>query len=809
MRVKVLFVVGILLLVGYRPAAGAPAGTVGEGPFAESRNVSAARVAGRGGFADVQISRDDDVGLFSTIGVGFTSKLSDEADVRVTLADGSMTEWRTVHLAIDDGPDHGSAEGASIASAPVWVGRAIGYEIRFPADATDLSVHLVRPGRDAAPVGAAGIGTTTSDAIGLAGVNSRSVWGARTPKIHPALARAERGAQMVVVHHTFTPGNGYTAADMPKLMRDLQAYDMDVRHYDDLGYNVIVDQFGGIWEGRFGGLDQPVVGAQAKGFNEVSMGVVVIGDFVDRVPPAAVVDSVARLAAWKLTLEGYDPTSTITLNEGDTEGHPAHPFPLTLPRIVGHRDVGQTACPGKIWDALPEIRTKAAQYALEAAGDVVAVPGNRSVAIAGEVPEAEAASGVIVTVDRVVVDSIEPAAMVADVQSGTAAPIRDFTTTAAISPGWHRICAFTRRTDGLGALIDCTTTEVIDPGLNAIRPSRILDTRSETMLKRGEVRSLQVAGKGRVSERATSAVLNLTATQPATAGWLATFPCSSGVPGTTSNVNFAVGATVAGMAMVRLDASGTVCLTSNTDVHVVVDATAWFGDDTSYLAVTPERLIDTRITKKRLAAGVPLQVALADRRPPNVGSVAVNLTATAPARAGWMVVYPCDESPGGTSSANFAAGETRANLAVSKLAANGSVCVLANVATDVVIDLSGWFPTGRFHPMAPKRLLDTRLVAKGRLTDDDTIELPIRAQQGIPETATAVLVNLTATDSKQPGWLSSFPCATLWPGTSSVNFDAAAAVPNLTLTQVGKNGCLRVSTLVATDVVADAVGWFE
>ena len=724
------------------------------------------------------------------------------------LAAGTWGPWQTLEEGDDEGPSAGTAEHASsrVATSAVWVGRATGYELRFPADATDRQVHLIQNSvRYVQQARVAAAAAAADAAPGMPSVHSRTEWGARAPKIHPAIGNRAEGVRMVVVHHTAIPTNNYTQAEVAEMVRGYQAYDMDVRHYDDLGYNVMIDKFGGIWEGRFGGLDQNVVGAQAKGFNEVSMGIAVIGNYVDVAAPQAVIDSVAALAGWKLTMEGYRPDSTITLTAGETEGHPAHPFPLVLPRIVGHTDVGQTQCPGRIWNALPEIRRKADLVYQAATGSMtVTADSSRTLHIETAIPEADLADGVRLLVDRRVVGA--PSAVRR--RANRAGEVSVAVATGALI-GPHRVCAFSA-TSGVGRLIGCASTNVQDPGLNAIRPSRILDTRDagQTALRGGEIRRVKIGGTRRVPINATAAAVNLTATGGSANGWLSIFPCTQ-APGTTSNLNFNAKQTVAGLAFTQLDEAGTACISSNTNVDVVIDATAFFLDSTTFASIVPFRLLDTRTTGARLEAGVARRIPVrgpADLEP-TATAAALNLTAVNPSRAGWLTLYPCDASPSGTSSLNFVAGQTVANLSVGALSADGSVCLLANVATDVVIDVAGSFPVGRFHPMTPFRLLDTRLVAKSRLTDDDTIELPVRGRAGIPADATAVFINLTAVGAKDAGYLSAYPCAELWPGTSSVNHDKTTPVANLTLTKIGINDCLRITNMSETDVIADVVGW--
>ena len=77
--------------------------------------------------------------------------------------------------------------------------------------------------------------------------------------------------------------------------------------WNDIGYNFLVDRFGTVYEGRYGGVDKNVVGAHALGFNRGSVGVAVVGTYTDAAPPQAAMDALTRLLAWRLDLAHVDP----------------------------------------------------------------------------------------------------------------------------------------------------------------------------------------------------------------------------------------------------------------------------------------------------------------------------------------------------------------------------------------------------------------------------------------------------------------------------------------------------------------------
>lgn len=164
--------------------------------------------------------------------------------------------------------------------------------------------------------------------------------------------------QAAVVHHSYIPGSDYTAEEVPKLIQGVFQFHHGERKWDDIGYNFFVDKFGGVYEGRKGGAALPISGAHTAGFNGLTFGVCVLGDYRFTPPPEPALSSLAKLLAWKLALHGVPATGTVTLTTADG----AKSF--SVDRICGHRDLnpGGTECPGQaLYDLLPQLRLKVAK----------------------------------------------------------------------------------------------------------------------------------------------------------------------------------------------------------------------------------------------------------------------------------------------------------------------------------------------------------------------------------------------------------------------------------------------------------------
>ncbi|MFC8388311.1 peptidoglycan recognition protein [Streptomyces sp. NPDC057238] len=194
-------------------------------------------------------------------------------------------------------------------------------------------------------------------------ITSRAAWGA-DESISPEEPGYLPGGKIkaVVVHHT-AESNDYTCAQAPAVVRGIYAYHVKQLGWKDVGYNFLVDKCGTVYEGRKGGVDRPVMGAHAYGFNAETTGISVLGTYTSTAPSTAAMTSVARIAAWKLGQYGVAPSGTATLTAGDSgrsySGKTwAKGARLTLPAIHGHRDGYNTQCPGDaFYNKLATVRT--------------------------------------------------------------------------------------------------------------------------------------------------------------------------------------------------------------------------------------------------------------------------------------------------------------------------------------------------------------------------------------------------------------------------------------------------------------------
>ena len=293
----------------------------------------------------------DVAGAVTVVGVTWPKgavSAKDQFQIR-TLTRATWSRWQSLDVDQSDGPDPTEAATATAGTSAYVVTGASKYEVRSlttnPAAPTAATVQVVDPGQSSADSiqqapGAAAAATAKPI------IYSRAAWGANESlrKAAPSYGKVLLG----FVHHTDS-ANSYTAAQVPAMIRGMYAYHVQTLGWNDIGYNFLVDRFGRTWEGRFGGMDKAVVGAQTMNFNAVSMGVSAIGNYEATAIPSAMADALKRVIAWKFSLGGIPATGTVLANG------------KYLQRVSGHRDAFPTACPGRnLYAQLPAIRTGAA-----------------------------------------------------------------------------------------------------------------------------------------------------------------------------------------------------------------------------------------------------------------------------------------------------------------------------------------------------------------------------------------------------------------------------------------------------------------
>jgi hypothetical protein len=332
-------------------------------------------VAQAGGVHAAGLSRTVEVRTrrrFDMVGLEWRGARSARLEVRTSSGGARWTRWANAS-GTDDGPDTAEGAGGRTFSDPIWVGGADRVQLRVSRPVAGLRLRMVNTTGSASAADRAktraqvarrgAFGRVTAAATPSAGMPQivpRADWGAS--RCQPRTTPGYGNVRVAYVHHTETL-NGYSRSRAASVVLGVCLFHRNSRGWNDIGYDFLVDRYGRIFEGRAGGVDAPVIGAQAGGFNTESTGVSVIGNFTRVAPTKAAMDSLARLLAWKLGMHGVP---AIGKTQVTSAGGPSTAYRagtrVTVNRISGHRDVDQTACPGAVlYRRLPALRTAVAQ----------------------------------------------------------------------------------------------------------------------------------------------------------------------------------------------------------------------------------------------------------------------------------------------------------------------------------------------------------------------------------------------------------------------------------------------------------------
>jgi hypothetical protein len=269
---------------------------------------------------------------------------------------GEWSAWRPLSIWHDAGDDDSGHVAAGLVR-PVPGASRLG--VRWSAGATGCEATVIDAGS-----GPALVPVSNHPVAPQPEIITRAGWGAdegmrKGPQEFAPISK-------LIVHHTVTPNDD---PDPAQTVRAVYAYHTRHNGWNDIGYNFVVDQQGRVYEGRWARVYGPgeaptgedeggrgVIGAHAKAVNPGTAGIAVLGDYSGGVvPPGPALDGLVRVLAWKAGRHGIDPRGAAPFTAKDGSQR-------TFPNIAGHRDVGETGCPGgRLYERLPEIRQRVAE----------------------------------------------------------------------------------------------------------------------------------------------------------------------------------------------------------------------------------------------------------------------------------------------------------------------------------------------------------------------------------------------------------------------------------------------------------------
>jgi len=368
-------------------------------------------------------------------------------------------------------------------------------------------------------------------------------------------------------------------------------------------------------------------------------------------------------------------------------------------------------------------------------------------------------------------------------------------------------------------------------GYSAVDPHRVVDTRKglgaqKRKIGAGETIVVKTAGTpGLPTAGLSSVIVNLTATESAGDTYLSVWPRGGVDPGEVSSLNPGTRRDCSNYVVTAVNDAGEFMLYNHSsETHCVVDIAGYCTTDGDGLLtpLAPARLLDTRdgtgAPVGPLVGGSSLDLVVTGRGGvPNQGaeSVVVNITTTKATAAGYIQAYSPDVDQPESSNANYSRGHIISNLMTCKVGKDGTIRLFANAGrVDMVVDVVGYYGDSgsKMQAASPSRILDTRSgngAAKKPLGADDTLTLTVRGRGGVPNDATAVIMNVTAAEPTADGYVTAYPSDVKKATTSSINMVRNETLANLVISKIGADGKIKLFNKFGTvDLVADVTGWY-
>ena len=365
-----------------------------------------------------------------------------------------------------------------------------------------------------------------------------------------------------------------------------------------------------------------------------------------------------------------------------------------------------------------------------------------------------------------------------------------------------------------------------------VAPCRIADTRNPNgpfggpAIAGGTSRNFFIASSAcGIPSTAAGYSMNVAVVPHGTLGYLTLWPSGQSQP-LVATLNSLDGRVKSNAAIVPAGSNGAVSVFATDMTDVILDINGYFvpGNDPAALAfypLTPCRIADTRDPTGPL--GGPSLAALSTRSfsilasscglPSNPQAYSLNFAAvpTDPS-LGFMTAWPAGQSRPLVSSLNDPTGTVLSNAVIVPAGAGGAVSVFTTDATDLVIDINGYFaPPGpgglSLYTITPCRVLDSRLPA-GTPPFGTTLDVNVTANPcGVPATARAFVFNATAVPSGFLGYITMWPQGQSRPLAATLNAYDGAITNNMAIVPT-TTGSISVFPANPTHLVLDIFGFF-
>ena len=239
-----------------------------------------------------------------------------------------------------------------------------------------------------------------------------------------------------------------------------------------------------------------------------------------------------------------------------------------------------------------------------------------------------------------------------------------------------------------------------------------------------------------------------------------------------------------------------------------------------FVPITPTRVLDTRealgMPGRSLAGQTSVLTLPASVVPASATAAVINVAAVAADGDGFVTVWPYGRARPTASNLNTPGpGQTIANLVTAGLGPASTLAFYTSTGVDLVGDVAGFYvpseavAAGRFQPVTPSRLLDTR-DAIGPVLPDADVTLAVAGHGGVPtSSASAVLLNVTSTEGTGAGFVTVWPADAAMPVASNLNPERVGeTIANQVVVRLPSNGTIKLHAKVPGQLVVDVVGWF-
>ncbi len=360
-----------------------------------------------------------------------------------------------------------------------------------------------------------------------------------------------------------------------------------------------------------------------------------------------------------------------------------------------------------------------------------------------------------------------------------------------------------------------------------LNPCRVADTRiSGTAIQSASSRDFQIAGVCGVPSSAAAYSLNVTAIPPRTLGYISVWPKGQQQP-LVSTLNSLDGRIKANAAILPAGDGGAISVYATDITDIVLDVNGYFVDaatDTSalaFFALPPCRIADTRnptgpLGGPSLAAAQPRTVPVRSSScniPAVAQAYSLNFTVVPQRQLGYLSTWPTGASQPLVSTLNALTGTLTANAAIVPAGVNGSIDVYATDASDLIVDINGYFAPSTsdndlsLYTLPPCRLLDTRIAGGSFLGQKSPNEDTTASPCGLIPSAEAVVLNATVVPAHILGYLSLWPGDQSQPLVSTLNALDGFLTSNMAVVPTS-SGVINAYVTDRTDLILDTSGYF-